>query len=350
MVSSVFHESFGRAGSLLHGFEAQVWACVPMRLKLVANLVALENPHFSHSWQKISSLQRMSEATNEHFVSVSAVLFATVLMFLGCLFNFFWIQTKSVGWLKNQFVVVTLLASTAQAIFILLTAFEDLHNPLNYAQPIATGIGFSRDVMLAIMACMHVCLVYMRSVAVFESSTRYLKAIKTFVILMFLSSALAVVFSLAEDLATDNEDISSASTAFNTLTGFFLILVDIVSTFKFSRSVWKINERMQNVELHSVHVKQTNFIALRSAIICAISFIAVVLFASSSDLEDVVANDWMEWLYQTLLAIVCILWMDMKIQLDKMTAVNVEPKVQTKSNNSKQGKQETGTIDQSSAV
>jgi hypothetical protein len=77
--------------------------------------------------------------------------------------------------------------------------------------------------------------------------------------------------------------------------------------------------------------RQTSFIASRGIVICSTSLLVVVLLAViqvAFEMESL-GQHWMRTLIHTVISIMCILWMDLKIKVDKMASMGTQIPVDT---------------------
>jgi hypothetical protein len=208
--------------------------------------------------------------------------------------------SRGLGWLIYQYKVVNAIPSSGIALVV-----------IGY---------FAFSASLAA----HVALVFLRSKAVFETSTSFLKGMR-YVVVLFYVVVYTTAFLASWDLIYHSTASFLAFRTFSFLSMCSIGFIDVVSTISFIQYIQQMNSLNDNKKTsfisNQVHVKQTDRIAQRSAVTCFLAstglafYIAgavAAIFVPSLTAEPVVV------IQQFFFLTVMTLWMKLKMELDKI--------------------------------
>eukprot|EP00475_Leptophrys_vorax_P040064 TRINITY_DN7372_c0_g1_i1.p1 TRINITY_DN7372_c0_g1~~TRINITY_DN7372_c0_g1_i1.p1 ORF type:complete len:330 (+),score=84.52 TRINITY_DN7372_c0_g1_i1:61-990(+) len=217
---------------------------------------------------------------------------------------------------ENKFVKVTVLAALALFVeFVLLIFFVAL-------PAYSVGLFKTSVLMFIIMSVCHVLLVYLRSRVVFSTSEVVLRVMRILG-LVFVVSLLLVIVEYSVDSAIRMPLVLvSCSVA---LVGMTYVAIDVGSTVLFGLHVNKVNSAFKEngsfiSESTQINATQTDTIASRGFVICAVSSVNVIMFwialLLTSERATMPAASWVYLTQKFLSWLVVYLWMKLKIELD----------------------------------
>eukprot|EP00475_Leptophrys_vorax_P015811 TRINITY_DN2215_c0_g1_i1.p1 TRINITY_DN2215_c0_g1~~TRINITY_DN2215_c0_g1_i1.p1 ORF type:complete len:320 (+),score=57.36 TRINITY_DN2215_c0_g1_i1:235-1194(+) len=233
---------------------------------------------------------------------------------------------------NNRFVTITFIGNCS--LLLSLLYFSNVYFSLPGTDPILqTSLGVIENGGIFLFDMCQVALIYLRSQIVFRSSAGYVKVLKMMLVAFYVSDLFcAILFTIFAFYPATNS-LGIVYEVFAILSDTLLGVIDVMSTISFGRYVQGVNAALkQTTGGHElVHQNQTKIIAKRSAVICANSFVTIVLYwcfwiciqvdGLSDHTRAVVVNSlYLVIIYQCILS--AVLWMCLKIELDLIGSKN----------------------------
>eukprot|EP00475_Leptophrys_vorax_P000470 TRINITY_DN1025_c0_g1_i1.p1 TRINITY_DN1025_c0_g1~~TRINITY_DN1025_c0_g1_i1.p1 ORF type:complete len:278 (-),score=30.25 TRINITY_DN1025_c0_g1_i1:302-1135(-) len=243
----------------------------------------------------------------------SYVLAIAVLSTTMAYFVWFEVRAHGISAVRsNRFVGISLMGNVCFLFdFILYIAY--------LLDMSAVGLFAFSNMGFGAGCCCHVTLVYLRSRSVFPSvSSKYSGWIQAVIMGFYASAAINAILNVTSKLMTPMSQPSSAlyiATSISSLvSGVLFALVDIVSTIAFSRHVYSINKQLKKGMRTIRSLDKTELIARRGSVVCLCSSIGVLCFAIY---WGVYHKEVVYLMVQFMMTITMVLWMIMKIELDR---------------------------------
>jgi len=227
-------------------------------------------------------------------------------------------------------VVLSSIGSTSFLInLILYLIYFFPHHDLSTPMPglALQLVNSSCDLFLATTCGVHCLLVYARTKVVFQTSVWFVRVMKSFVIGYFMFVVLAIFSGIIHGIFMSAQVFNFFYKGFAVCSAGCLGVVDVASTVSFARHVRQVNSALvrDNVLIGKcVHVRQTDLIAKRGVRTCfaaSMGLLFFLVFNYFKDNDQTIA-DWFFMLYQIQMVITMILWMQMKIELRQIAAMN----------------------------
>jgi hypothetical protein len=210
--------------------------------------------------------------------------------------------TRGVGWLAFQYKIVPPSTIPASGITLIIIGYFTFSSSL----------------------AAHVALIFLRSKSVFETSPVFLKrmhfGVVTFYFTVFLTAVLATW-----DLLDHSEISFSLFRAFSFGSICSIAVIDVISTVSFVRYIKQIYstvDKKSSLMSSQVHLKQNDLIAERSAFICIVATSGLTFYSAgaiTAIFESSLISEPIVIVQEFLLMSVMILWMRLKIELDKVS-------------------------------
>eukprot|EP00475_Leptophrys_vorax_P026785 TRINITY_DN3802_c0_g1_i1.p1 TRINITY_DN3802_c0_g1~~TRINITY_DN3802_c0_g1_i1.p1 ORF type:complete len:306 (-),score=58.50 TRINITY_DN3802_c0_g1_i1:159-1076(-) len=232
---------------------------------------------------------------------------------------------------KNRMVFLTLAAAISHALDMLLYTLEffpmyGLEDRIfgRFAQYSVIFAGISLFAQLVKFE-VHVGLLYLRSKAVFEVHFRYIKTVKFLFCIFLLTMTVSVVLGWVA-LVSDSQAIDIAFEVLSIISPALLTIVDFLSTFAFVGYVRNLYSDLQKdkfLAAQKTHLAKTEIIAKQGVVICFMSCVSVLFYwgfwivISYVNDEDGVWTEFMLLMNQLFWTFVMVLWISLKINLDK---------------------------------
>jgi hypothetical protein len=222
----------------------------------------------------------------------------TFLGNLGFLIN---ALSRGLGWLVYQYKVVRSLPPFCIALIV-----------IGY-------FGFSAS------HASHIALLYLRSNAVFETSTSFLKGMR-YVVVVFYVVVYTTAFLASWELIYHSTASFIAFRTFSFLSMVLIGIIDSISTVSFigyMRQMNTLNDNKTSYISNHVQVKQTNKIAERSAVICFVAVCGLIFYISggvAAIFMSGLAAEPLVVMQQFFFLLVMSLWMRLKIELDEIAS------------------------------
>jgi hypothetical protein len=249
---------------------------------------------------------------------------AVILAFGLGHFVVFEAKTHGKSLLTNKFVMISIMGNAAcllNLIFIIVELYQ-FTGQMSMQKGL---IDFSSTVCILISLCAHISMVYLRSKAVFTGYSKSFQLIK-FCSILFLGCAVGTAVTSLTIVFAANDVNSSLFQIFTVSTGVFLGIVDMISTWSFANYVKEVYSTLGDTLLmkQQQHVKQSHIIARRGVVICCLSALSLFCYIfdviSTRVLVEMypLSVDFSFVTFQILLTTVMILWMWLKIELDRI--------------------------------
>jgi hypothetical protein len=239
---------------------------------------------------------------------VSAVMFALCLWFVK-------IETSLHGFkktLQNKFVIITLMMGVSSAMTTILQAIVNVYAVSDNSLDGQTYFWMSFFQTLAVEC--HVCLLYLRSFGIMQFSPGAQLWMKALIAIAVSFGFLNIVFTgiLCDVQNGDVSDVlAELLIIFQYIYSIAVVLLDSSTAFVFARYIAKQKKLFGEPDkFHSTSAHQsTNIIASTGLWIASVSLSAVIVVVTTYFIPIVV----------TLSCVGAILWMQMKMRLEKVT-------------------------------
>jgi hypothetical protein len=274
----------------------------------------------------------MNSTLTQYWAIGFAYIFQVILMlpvFLIFSISQFRKYSGVVQMFRNQYVSLSFAVSLLHWLNMLLYIFYYFPlKDLTTEFPVSLIVIYVRNSFLIFSHVIHGYLVYLRSKHVFENvRNEYLQFMKFLVFLSACFGVLDLIFSTINYNVT-NDQVVMLFTAFALCVSASVTVIDFLSTFAFYRYVKRSHSEMEQdgllVANRSNYLK-TERIAERSVMICLIASVGAIAFwiyqGLPADAILVVDTFWLFLFYQLSWTVVSVMWLTLKIELDRMEAV-----------------------------